>query len=281
MAASRAPRPPRDPEVERQRIAERTVEVWIDEGVTDSGARSGATTASIRREANDATQRARSTTRAGGGRRPNAVDSDTASEIRAASADKRRAALAIERLASASDAFARDRIDEARRLVTPLARQLPSVAAVHRLAGLVAYRGGRWRQAVTELEAAEALAPSVEHLPVLADAYRALRRWGDVERTWAEVRAASPSHEIMAEGRIVAAGALADQGDLAGAVRTMGRSASIPKRVRDHHLRQWYVLGDLHDRSGDPIEATRWFERVAAHDPDFVDVRQRLQALGR
>ena len=30
-----------------------------------------------------------------------------------------------------------------------------------------------------------------------------------------------------------------------------------PKRVREHHLRQWYVLGDLHDRAGDPIEATR------------------------
>ncbi len=54
-----------------------------------------------------------------------------------------------------------------------------------------------------------------------------------------------------------------------------------PKRVRPHHLRQWYVLGDLHDRAGDPLEATRWFERVAGVDPDFVDVRARLRALGR
>ena len=51
--------------------------------------------------------------------------------------------------------------------------------------------------------------------------------------------------------------------------------------MRDHHLRQWYVLADLHDRAGDPIEAVRWFELIAGHDRDFVDVRERLRALGR
>jgi hypothetical protein len=95
------------------------------------------------------------------------------------------------------------------------------------------------------------------------------------------VRAASPAPEVLAEARIVAAGAQADQGDLGAALRTMGRSTQVPKRVRDHHLRQWYVLGDLHDRAGDTLEATRWFELVAANDPDFVDVGDRLRALGR
>lgn len=155
------------------------------------------------------------------------------------------------------------------------------MAAVHELAGLVAYRAGRWRQAVTELEAAQALAPSMELLPVLADAYRALKRWREVDRIWADVRATSPAPQILAEARIVAAGAQADRGDLAGAVRTMQAARSVPRRVRDHHLRQWYVLGDLHDRAGDPLEATRWFEVVASHDRDFVDVLDRLRALGR
>ena len=31
----------------------------------------------------------------------------------------------------------------------------------------------------------------------------------------------------------------------------------------------------------DPIEAARWFEVVASHDRDFVDVVDRLRALGR
>ena len=79
----------------------------------------------------------------------------------------------------------------------------------------------------------------------------------------------------------MAAGAKADQGDLKGALQTMARATQVPKRVRDHHLRQWYVLGDLHDRAGDPLEATRWFELVATHDRDFVDVVDRLRSLGR
>jgi len=41
------------------------------------------------------------------------------------------------------------------------------------------------------------------------------------------------------------------------------------------------VLGDLHDRAGDPLEAARWFEQIARHDRDFVDVVDRLRALGR
>ncbi len=140
---------------------------------------------------------------------------------------------------------------------------------------------GRWKQAATELETAQALHASVELLPVLADVYRAQRRWADVEAVWSEVRETSPSPEVVAEARIVAAGAQADQGDLQGALRTMGRATQVPKKVRDHHLRQWYVLGDLYDRAGEPLEAVRWFELVATHDRDFVDVTDRLRALGR
>ena len=160
-------------------------------------------------------------------------------------------------MADAQSALDRDRLDEARRLASGLLRELPGVAAVHELAGLVAYRLGRWRDAVRELEAAQVLNPRVDLLPVLADSYRALKRWTDVDRIWTEVRELSPSHDIMAEARIVAAGAQADRGDLTGALTTMASVTARPKRVREHHLRLWYVLGDLHDRAGNPIEATR------------------------
>ncbi len=188
---------------------------------------------------------------------------------------------AAKRLADARTALDRDRVDEARRIVTPLLKAVPGVAAVHEVAGLVAYRLGRWREAVRELEAAQALKPNVDVLPVLADSYRALKRWKDVERIWLSVREASPSQDVMAEARIVAAGAQADRGDLAGALRTMAKVPGAPKRVREHHIRQWYVLGDLNDRAGNPIEAARWFRLVAAQDADFVDVTARLRALGR
>ena len=96
---------------------------------------------------------------------------------------------------------------------------------------------------------------TLNHHAVLADCYRALKRYDLVEQLWRELREGSPSPALMAEGRIVAAGALADQGDLKGALKLMERAADVPKKVRDHHLRQWYVLGDLHDRSGDIIKA--------------------------
>lgn len=272
MRARRGERPPRDPDAERERIESRAVEQWIDEGDVD---------ADLRDEAVGAAERARA---AATPRRPRSappVDPEIAAEISAHASDPRVAARLVERLGQAQDALDHDRLDEARRIIGPIVKAVPGVAAVHEVSGLVAYRLGRWRNAVRDLEAAAALAPNVELLPVLADSYRALRRWNDVERVWLELRQASPAPAVLAEGRIVAAGALADRGDLTGAIATMGNVPRSPKRVRDHHLRLWYVLGDLHDRAGNTLEAIRWFERISQHDRDFVDVAQRLRTLGR
>lgn len=265
MKARRAPRTPRDPAEEAARIEARTVEEWIDEG-------------SVRAEAEAATVRA-----ASGERRRDVaerVDPEVASEMVDAVGD-RRADRLMERLAAAASALDRERYDEARRLVTPLVRELPGVAAVHEVAGLTNYRLGRWKQAVASLEAALALRADVTLLPVLADAYRALRRWADVDRVWRQLKAASPTHETMSEGRIVVAGSLADRGEIKPAIELLLDGSAAPKRVRDHHLRQWYALADLYDRAGDTVAASRWFRAVAQRDPHFVDVADRLRALGR
>lgn len=254
----------RTPEREREQIESRTTEQWVDEG-------------SVRDAASAATRRA-----SGSGRnRPDPeVDPEVVAEIHAA-LDPQRAARLSERLASASAALDRERFEEARRMVQPLVRELPGVAAVHEVNGLAAYRLGRWRQAAQSLELARQLKPDPSLLPVLADSYRAQKRWADVDSVWNDVKAASPPHDVMAEARIVVAGAHADRGDLAGAIALMEPSTKAPKRVRDHHLRQWYVLADLYDRAGDTVSATRWFQQIAARDPQFADVRERLRALGR
>lgn len=195
--------------------------------------------------------------------------------------DPRRAKRLAERLGAASAALDRDRFDEARRMVAPLVRELPHVAAVHEVSGLADYRLGRWRPAARSLETARQLHPDPSLLPVLADCYRGLRRYDDVDALWGELREASPPHDVMSEGRIVTAGALADQGRLDEAITLMRAAEKPPKRVRYHHLRQWYVLADLLDRAGDAVGATRWFEQVARHDRGFADVEDRLRALGR
>ncbi len=108
-----------------------------------------------------------------------------------------------------------------------------------------------------------------------------MRRYHEVDELWKELKDASPEPALMAEGRIVAAGSLADRGDLAGALKLMQRAMDLPKKPREHHLRQWYVIGDLFDRSGDVVKARRWFGVVAEVDRDFADVVDRLKALGR
>jgi tetratricopeptide (TPR) repeat protein len=195
--------------------------------------------------------------------------------------DAKTSARYMERLAAATEALERDRYTDALRMVQSVLKNLPNVGAGHEVAGIALYRLGEWRKAAAELEQARRLHPSPEQLPVLADCYRALRRYHEVDELWHEIRDTSPAPSVMAEGRIVAAGSLADQGDIAGAIKLLIRVADAPKRVRDYHLKQWYVIADLYDRSGDVVKARNFFKRVAAIDPRYADVSDRLAMLGR
>lgn len=242
-------------------------EEWIDEGA-------------MRHEAEEAARRASEAPPRKGRRMSTELAPEVAAEL-ADAAPASRQARYQERLASAADALDRGRYGDARRMVQPVLRDLPDLAFAHEIAGLASYRMGQWRKAAAELELSRQLTGTVQHHAVLADCYRAMRRYHEVEVLWRELREASPEPALMAEGRIVAAGALADQGDLAGALRIMQKAAEVPKRPKEHHLRQWYVLADLYDRSGDVIKARRYFSLVAEADREFADVTDRLRALGR
>ena len=240
---------------------------WVDEG-------------SMRSAAEQATDRATMAAPEARRRKSGELAPEVADDLQRAAPAARQARYQ-ERLSSAADALDRGRFDDARRMVQPVLRDLPDMAFAHEIAGLALYRTGQWRKAAAELEVARQLDGTLNHHAVLADCYRGLRRFGDVEKLWDELKAGSPSPALMAEGRIVAAGALADQGDLPGAIRLLGRSEAVPKKLRDYHLRQWYAVADLYDRSGDIIKARRYFGLVAQADADFADVVDRLRSLGR
>ena len=259
------PRPPRDPDADRRWAEERITEQWIDEG-------------SVRDVASAATERALKPSEVR--RVPRPLHPDIGAELVDVLGAQRGVRLS-ERLAQASEALDRERFDEARRIAASIAKEAPTVSAVQEVLGLASYRLGRYKPAVAALQQAQELHENPALLPVIADAYRGLRRWTAVERVWEQIKSASPAQEIMSEGRIVMAGALADQGDIAGAVEVMLEGRRAPKRVRDHHVREWYVLGDLYDRLGEPITARRWFSAVVEATPDFVDVQDRLRGLGR
>mgnify|MGYP006169185913 CR=1 FL=1 len=187
----------------------------------------------------------------------------------------------IGKLALALDAFEKGRYQDAKRIIIPITRECEGVHLIHEIAGLSLYRLGQWRDAADHLEKARAAMPaSTLNHPVLADCYRALMRYEKVDELWKELKDASPDPAIVAEGRIVAASAQADKGDIQNAVRIMQQTKKDPAKVREHHLREWYVLADLYDRSGDVINAREWFKKIAHNDPDFSDIRDRLSAIG-
>ena len=238
-----------------------TPDVWVDEGV-------------VHDEAQRAVGRGRSSRRAEPDDDRTAPDPSLARAVGAQRLDR-----VEQRLREASKHFRRERFEDARKLLKPLAEVAPTAESVRELLGLTYYRLGRWKAAVGELEAFRALNGSTEQHPVLADCYRALGRHGKVAELWEELRAVSPSAALVAEGRIVYAGSLADQGRLDEAISVLSAARAPAKRPKEHHLRMTYALADLHERAGDLPRARQLFGVVAASDPDLGDVEARLRAL--
>jgi tetratricopeptide (TPR) repeat protein len=183
-------------------------------------------------------------------------------------------------LMEAADAFAHDRERDALRIMRPLREQLPDSPSVRELVGLCQYRLGNYAAAAKELEAYAELSGAVDQNPVLMDCYRAQRRWKKVEHCWDELAQVSPTAEAVAEGRIVHAGALADQGKLQQALTTLRKRSGNVRNPKEHHLRLWYALADLEERAGNHAVARDLFDRVRRADPGYADVAERRAALG-
>lgn len=193
---------------------------------------------------------------------------------------ERAAEGAARSLARAVEAYEADRYRDAATVLGPLAAKLPRSPTVRELYGLTLYRQGRWSAAVRQLEAYKDLTGSLDQHPVLADCHRAMGNRGAVEQLWEELREASPSSELVAEGRIVAAGARADAGDLDGAISLLRRARQPRGRPRTQDLRVWYALADLYERAGDLPRARELFARVVNSDEELSDAAGRLESLG-
>jgi hypothetical protein len=243
----------------------------------------------VRDEASRAVARGERPTRRSSAGRPDAADAAAQpealpleDEVRAELAralPKSRVPNAEAKLADAARAFRRERFADAARILRPLAERAPGAAPVRELNGLTLYRQGKWRSAAKELEAFRQLSGSTEQHPVLADCYRALHQWRAVDDLWEELRQASPSADLVAEGRIVTAGALADQDRLPAAIRLLEQGWKRPKRPQLHHLRRGYALADLYERAGEVARARELFGWVAAHDGGETGADERVRSL--
>ena len=193
---------------------------------------------------------------------------------------KRLAAHLEARLAEAARAYERDRYYDALSILRELARTAPGVGAMRELYGLTLYRLGNWRAALRELRAFSELTGSVDQYPVAADCERALGHDARVGEIWSDLRRAGASSDVVAEGRLVMAGSLADCGRIDEAIALLEPAAARHvNRPQERHVRQWYLLADLYERSGDIPRARELFGRVVAADPELSDAAERLAAL--
>ncbi len=260
-----------------------TEEVWVFDGVATDDSDGGAGAARSRRARNPSrvatTDRRPSPT---AGKSDEALPHDVVDEITGA-VGRAKAGKVADRLAAAARAYERDRYPEALRITRELVDQVPESAAARELHGLICYRLSRWREAVRHLDAARKLSggdPS--QVPVLMDCHRAMGHHRRVEALWKDLRASSPSADVLVEGRLVLAEDLAEVGKLDEAIlvlATVGAARNL-RNPGDRHLRQWYVLADLYERAGNVPLARELFARVATVDPELADVTERLLALG-
>jgi tetratricopeptide (TPR) repeat protein len=185
-------------------------------------------------------------------------------------------------LTKAAEGYDRKRYEEALRLGRIVSDAVPGVAPVRELTGLAAYRAERWNMAKIHLRAHFTITGDPEHLPLVMDCDRANRRFRAVEKTYAEVEGNEPSADVIAEARIVMASSLADQQRYAEAIDLLVRAGGtkILRNPAYRHVRMWYALADIFDRSGDQVSARELFARVVVADPDAYDAQARLNELG-
>ncbi|MHB8189863.1 MAG: tetratricopeptide repeat protein [Ferrimicrobium sp.] len=181
---------------------------------------------------------------------------------------------------AATEAYERDRFDEALRSLKRLDQLEPDVPVVIELLGLTYYRLDRFDVALRMLRKYVKITDDLSQAPVLMDCARALGDDIEVERWWRQLRDASPSKEIVTEGRLVYASFLADQGRIPEAIPLLERALS--REVATSKLpaiRQRYLLAQLYERSGNIAGARQLYTQLIKEDATLYDVAERLAGL--
>lgn len=184
-----------------------------------------------------------------------------------------------ESISKALQHFADEEYEESARLAAEAKASATRSPRITELLGLALYHSGEWKEALSELLTFRRLTVSVEHNHVIADLYRAVGRPDRALETTAEVSQADVTPETWVETMIVAAGALADKGDLNRAITMLARADPGTGPVETYFLRHWYARADLLERAGRRDEARNLWRKIVAEDPAFFDAEERLASI--
>ena len=187
--------------------------------------------------------------------------------------------ILVKVFADAAAAFQAEDFDEAIKLGDQAKHMALRAVSIREFLGLAYYHQGRWQESARELSTFRRISGTTEQNPVLADSYRAMGKPEKAIEYSDEIVRGTVPEAVYFEGAIVGAGALADMHRLDDAIARLESLDLQPKVAEAHHLRAWYMLGDLLARKGRFTQAREWFEAVAAADPDMTDASERLEKL--
>jgi tetratricopeptide (TPR) repeat protein len=187
--------------------------------------------------------------------------------------------ILVKVFADAAAAFQADDFDEAIKLGDQAKHMALRAVSIREFLGLAYYHQGRWQESARELSTFRRISGTAEQNPVLADSYRAMGKPEKALEYVDEIVRGTVPDAVYFEGAIVGAGALADMDRLDDAISRLEALDLQPKVAEAHHLRAWYMLGDLLARKGRFTQAREWFEAVASADPDMTDASDRVEKL--
>ena len=161
------------------------------------------------------------------------------------------------------------------------ARELAArIGVVREVNGIMAYRTGRWAEALAELRAARRLTGRGEYLPLMADSERALGRLDRALELVHSDDAKRLPRAAQIELRIVESGIRRDQGLTDAAVLALQVPELSDGRPRPWSARLFYAYGDALLAAGRPEAAREAFSRaVVADEDEETDALERLDEL--
>jgi hypothetical protein len=161
------------------------------------------------------------------------------------------------------------------------AKQLAArVGIVREVSGIMAYKSGRWAEALTELQAGRRLTGRNDYLPLMADAERGLERLDRALDLVHSAEAKRLPRAAQIELRIVESGIRRDQGLADAAVLALQVPELTDGKQRPWSARLFYAYGEALLAAGRTEAAREAFSRaVVADEDEQTDALARLDEL--